>query len=112
MTRLGIAYAAQPGQPGDRGLRHWNQIVCEMAKGSRRRGGDGILLCRILIGAVQDGIEAHIRAGLHIDQHGCIVYTAGSRWSLGRHVCAATMTSSEPIKFSDGTATSTRSNAS
>jgi len=72
------AKAAQPGQPIISGCGYGTQMACEMAQGIEAAGGDGILLLpHYLIGAPQDGIEAHIRAVCKSTKMAVIVYNRG-----------------------------------
>ena len=72
------AKAAQPGQPIIAGCGYGTQMACELAQGIEAAGGDGILLLpHYLIGAPQDGIEAHIRTVCNATKMGVIVYNRG-----------------------------------
>ncbi len=72
------AKAAQPGQPIISGCGYGTRMACEMARGIEAAGGDGILLLpHYLIGAPQDGIEAHIRAVCQSTRMAVIVYNRG-----------------------------------
>jgi 5-dehydro-4-deoxyglucarate dehydratase len=72
------ARAAQPGQPVIAGCGYGTKMACEMAQGIEAAGGDGILLLpHYLIGAPQDGIDAHIRAVCKSTNMGVIVYNRG-----------------------------------
>ena len=72
------ARAAQPVQPVIAGCGYGTKLACEMAQGIEAAGGDGILLLpHYLIGAPQDGIEAHIRAVCKSTNMGVIVYNRG-----------------------------------
>lgn len=72
------AKAAQPGQPIISGCGYGTRMACEMAQAIEAAGGDGILLLpHYLIGAPQDGIEAHIRAVCKSTKMAVIVYNRG-----------------------------------
>lgn len=69
---------SQPDQPVIAGCGYGTRLACEMARGIEAAGGDGILLLpHYLIGAPQDGIEAHIRAVCNSTKMGVIVYNRG-----------------------------------
>ncbi|WP_219929002.1 5-dehydro-4-deoxyglucarate dehydratase [Pseudoprimorskyibacter insulae] len=78
------ARAVQPGQPVIAGCGYGTRMACDLAKAIEAAGGDGILLLpHYLIGAPQDGIEAHIRAVCNSTNMGVIVY------NRGQSVCSA-----------------------
>ncbi|MGO4916388.1 5-dehydro-4-deoxyglucarate dehydratase [Pseudogemmobacter sp. W21_MBD1_M6] len=61
------------------GCGYGTKMACQMAKEIEAAGGDGILLLpHYLIGAPQDGIEAHIRAVCNATNMGVIVYNRGA----------------------------------
>lgn len=72
------AKAAQPGQPIISGCGYGTRMACDLAQGIEAAGGDGILLLpHYLIGAPQDGIEAHIRTVCKSTKMAVIVYNRG-----------------------------------
>lgn len=72
------AKAAQPDAPIISGCGYGTRMACEMAQGIEAAGGDGILLLpHYLIGAPQDGIEAHISAVCRSTNMAVIVYNRG-----------------------------------
>lgn len=72
------AKAAQPDAPIISGCGYGTRMACEMAQGIQAAGGDGILLLpHYLIGAPQDGLEAHIRAVCKATDMAVIVYNRG-----------------------------------
>jgi len=72
------AKAAQPNDPIIAGCGYGTRMACELAQGIEAAGGDGILLLpHYLIGAPQDGIEAHIRSVCQSTNMGVIVYNRG-----------------------------------
>ena len=72
------AKAAQPDDPILAGCGYGTRMACELAQGIEAAGGDGILLLpHYLIGAPQDGIEAHIRTVCKSTNMGVIVYNRG-----------------------------------
>ena len=79
-----VAKAAQPGAPIIAGCGYGTKMACQLAKDIEAAGGDGILLLpHYLIGAPQEGIEAHIRAVCNATNMGVIVY------NRGQSVCSA-----------------------
>jgi len=61
------------------GCGYGTKMACELARSIEAAGGNGILLLpHYLIGAPQDGIEAHIRAVCNSTNMGVIVYNRGS----------------------------------
>lgn len=61
------------------GCGYGTKMACELAQSIEAAGGDGILLLpHYLIGAPQDGIEAHIRAVCNSTNMGVIVYNRGT----------------------------------
>ena len=98
------AKQAQPGNPIIAGCGYGTRMACEIAQGIEAAGGDGILLLpHYLIGAPQDGIEAHIRTVCQSTNMGVIVY------NRGQSVCSAETLSRlvedcpNLIGFKDGT---------
>ncbi|WP_200807322.1 5-dehydro-4-deoxyglucarate dehydratase [Tropicibacter naphthalenivorans] len=78
------AKQAQPNDPIIAGCGYGTKLACELAQGIEAADGDGILLLpHYLIGAPQDGIEAHIRAVCKSTNMGVIVY------NRGQSVCSA-----------------------
>ena len=78
------ARAAQPGEPVIAGCGYGTKMACDLARAIEAAGGDGILLLpHYLIGAPQDGIEAHIRAVCKATNMGVVVY------NRGQSVCSA-----------------------
>ena len=78
------ARASQPDQPVIAGCGYGTKLACALAQGIEAAGGDGILLLpHYLIGAPQDGIEAHIRTVCKSTNMGVIVY------NRGQSVCSA-----------------------
>ncbi|MCP1199543.1 5-dehydro-4-deoxyglucarate dehydratase [Notoacmeibacter sp. MSK16QG-6] len=73
-----IAREAQTDQPVIAGCGYGSRLACDMAQAIEAAGGDGILLLpHYLIGAPQDGIEAHIRTVCKSTKMGVIVYNRG-----------------------------------
>ena len=72
------ARAAQPNDPIIAGCGYGTRMACDLAREIEAAGVDGILLLpHYLIGAPQDGIEAHIRAVCKATRMGVIVYNRG-----------------------------------
>ena len=72
------AKEAQPNDPIIAGCGYGTRMAVEIAQGIEAAGGDGILLLpHYLIGAPQDGIEAHIRTVCKATNMGVIVYNRG-----------------------------------
>jgi 5-dehydro-4-deoxyglucarate dehydratase len=98
------AKTAQPDAPIIAGCGYGTRMACDLARAIEAAGGDGILLLpHYLIGAPQDGIEAHIRAVCNATRMGLIVYNRGqsvvSADTLGRLADACP----NLIGFKDGT---------
>ena len=73
------AKESQPNAPILAGCGYGTKLACELAQSIEAAGGDGILLLpHYLIGAPQDGIEAHIRAVCKSTNMGVIVYNRGA----------------------------------
>jgi 5-dehydro-4-deoxyglucarate dehydratase len=61
------------------GCGYGTKMACELARSIEAAGGDGILLLpHYLIGAPQEGIEAHIRAVCKSTNMGVVVYNRGT----------------------------------
>lgn len=72
------AKEAQPDAPIIAGCGYGTRMASDLARAIEAAGGDGILLLpHYLIGAPQDGIEAHIRAVCRSTNMGVIVYNRG-----------------------------------
>jgi len=98
------AKEAQPGQPIIAGCGYGTQMACELARGIEAAGGDGILLLpHYLIGAPQDGIEAHIRAVCNATGMGVIVYNRGQSRVSADMIERLAGTCPNLIGFKDGT---------
>lgn len=98
------ARAAQPGQPVIAGCGYGTRMACDMAKGIEEAGGDGILLLpHYLIGAPQDGIEAHIRAVCKSISMGVIVYNRGQSVVSADTLARLVEDCPNLIGFKDGT---------
>ncbi|MCA0952848.1 5-dehydro-4-deoxyglucarate dehydratase [Mameliella alba] len=98
------ARAAQPGQPVIAGCGYGTKLACEMARGIEAAGGDGILLLpHYLIGAPQDGIEAHIRAVCKSTNMGVIVYNRGQSVCSAETLARLVEECPNLIGFKDGT---------
>ena len=98
------AKAAQPDDPIIAGCGYGTRMACDLARGIEAAGGDGILLLpHYLIGAPQDGIEAHIRAVCRSTNMGVIVYNRGQ--SVVSAATLAQLADDCPnlIGFKDGT---------
>lgn len=75
---VSTAKQAQPNDPVIAGCGYGTKLAVEIAQGIEAAGGDGILLLpHYLIGAPQDGIEAHIRTVCKSTRMGVIVYNRG-----------------------------------
>lgn len=98
------AKKAQPGQPIIAGCGYGTRMACELAQAIEVAGGDGILLLpHYLIGAPQDGIEAHIRAVCNATQMGVIVYNRGQSRVSADMIERLADTCPNLIGFKDGT---------
>jgi 5-dehydro-4-deoxyglucarate dehydratase len=98
------ARAAQPVQAVIAGCGYGTKLACEMAQGIEAAGGDGILLLpHYLIGAPQDGIEAHIRAVCKSTNMGVIVYNRGQSVVSADTLARLTGDCPNLIGFKDGT---------
>ncbi len=98
------ARAAQPDQPVIAGCGYGTRMACEMAQGIEAAGGDGILLLpHYLIGAPQDGIEAHIRAVCKSTNMGVIVYNRGQSVVSAETLARLAEDCPNLIGFKDGT---------
>ena len=98
------ARAAQPGQPVIAGCGYGTRMACEMAQGIEAAGGDGILLLpHYLIGAPQDGIEAHIRTVCKSTNMGVIVYNRGQSVVSADTLARLAEECPNLIGFKDGT---------
>ncbi|MBY6120774.1 5-dehydro-4-deoxyglucarate dehydratase [Mameliella alba] len=98
------ARAAQPGQPVIAGCGYGTRMACDMAQGIEAAGGDGILLLpHYLIGAPQDGIEAHIRTVCNATNMGVIVYNRGQSVVSADTLARLTEECPNLIGFKDGT---------
>lgn len=98
------ARAAQPGQSVIAGCGYGTRMACEMAQGIEAAGGDGILLLpHYLIGAPQDGIEAHIRTVCKSTNMGVIVYNRGQSVVSADTLARLAEECPNLIGFKDGT---------
>ena len=98
------ARSAQPGQPVIAGCGYGTKLACEMAQAIEQAGGDGILLLpHYLIGAPQDGIEAHIRAVCDATKMGVIVYNRGQSVVSANTLARLADDCPNLIGFKDGT---------
>ncbi|WP_319022462.1 MULTISPECIES: 5-dehydro-4-deoxyglucarate dehydratase [unclassified Meridianimarinicoccus] len=98
------ARAAQPGQPVIAGCGYGTRMACDLAREIEAAGGDGILLLpHYLIGAPQDGIEAHIRAVCNATNMGVIVYNRGSSVVSAETLARLADDCANLIGFKDGT---------
>ena len=99
-----IARNAQPTQPVIAGCGYGTKMACELAQSIEGAGGDGILLLpHYLIGAPQDGIEAHIRTVCKSTKMGVIVYNRGGSVCSAETLAKLTDTCPNLIGFKDGT---------
>lgn len=86
------------------GCGYGTKMACEMARGIEAAGGDGILLLpHYLIGAPQDGIEAHIRTVCASTSMGVIVYNRGISRVAGETLARLADACPNLIGFKDGT---------
>ncbi|WP_207652101.1 5-dehydro-4-deoxyglucarate dehydratase [Actibacterium lipolyticum] len=98
------AKAACPGQPIISGCGYGTQMACELAQEIEAAGGDGILLLpHYLVGAPQDGIEAHIRAVCNATRMGVIVYNRGQSRVSAQTIARLADDCPNLIGFKDGT---------
>jgi 5-dehydro-4-deoxyglucarate dehydratase len=98
------AKAAQPEAPILSGCGYGTRLACEMAEGIEAAGGDGILLLpHYLIGAPQDGIEAHIRTVCRSTRMGVIVYNRGQSVVSAETLSRLAGDCPNLIGFKDGT---------
>ncbi len=98
------ARAAQPDQPVIAGCGYGTRMACDMARAIEAAGGDGILLLpHYLIGAPQDGIEAHIRAVCQSTNMGVIVYNRGQSVCSTETLARLVEDCPNLIGFKDGT---------
>ncbi|MGP6086478.1 5-dehydro-4-deoxyglucarate dehydratase [Antarctobacter jejuensis] len=98
------ARAAQPDQPVIAGCGYGTRMACDMAKSIEEAGGDGILLLpHYLIGAPQDGIEAHIRKVCQSTNMGVIVYNRGQSVVSAETLARLVEDCPNLIGFKDGT---------
>lgn len=101
---VGTAKRAQPHAPIISGCGYGTRLACEMAEGIEAAGGDGILLLpHYLIGAPQDGIEAHIRAVCRSTRMGVIVYNRGQSVVSAETLARLADDCPNLIGFKDGT---------
>lgn len=98
------AKAAQPNAPIISGCGYGTAMACELARSIEAAGGDGILLLpHYLIGAPQDGIEAHIRAVSKSTNMGVIVYNRGQSVVSAETLAKLADDCPNLIGFKDGT---------
>ncbi len=98
------AKAAQPNAPIIAGCGYGTRLACDLARSIEAAGGDGILLLpHYLIGAPQDGIEAHIRAVCKSTNMGVIVYNRGQSVCSAETLARLVEDCSNLIGFKDGT---------
>ncbi len=98
------ARAVQPGQPVIAGCGYGTKLACDMAQEIEAAGGDGILLLpHYLIGAPQDGIEAHVRAVCNATTMGVIVYNRGQSVVSAETLAHLADNCPNLIGFKDGT---------
>ena len=101
---VSTARAVQPGQPVIAGCGYGTRMACDMARAIEAAGGDGILLLpHYLIGAPQDGIEAHIRTVCEATNMGVIVYNRGQSVVSAESLQRLTNSCPNLIGFKDGT---------
>lgn len=99
-----VAKEGKAGQPIISGCGYGTRLACEMAQGIEAAGGDGILLLpHYLIGAPQDGIEAHIRAVCKSTRMGVIVYNRGQSRVTADMLARLAGDCPNLIGFKDGT---------
>ena len=98
------AKAAQPDAPIISGCGYGTAMACELARAIEAAGGDGILLLpHYLIGAPQDGIEAHIRAVCKSTNMGVIVYNRGQSVVSAETLAKLADDCPNLVGFKDGT---------
>ncbi len=98
------ARAAQPNDPIIAGCGYGTRMACDLAREIEAAGGDGILLLpHYLIGAPQDGIEAHIRAVCKATRMGVIVYNRGQSVVSAETLARLAEDCPNLIGFKDGT---------
>ncbi|WP_306418228.1 5-dehydro-4-deoxyglucarate dehydratase [Sagittula sp. MA-2] len=98
------ARVAQPNDPIIAGCGYGTRMACDLAREIEAAGGDGILLLpHYLIGAPQDGIEAHIRAVCKATRMGVIVYNRGQSVVSAETLARLAEDCPNLIGFKDGT---------
>ena len=98
------AKAVQPDNPIIAGCGYGTRMACDLAQGIEAAGGDGILLLpHYLIGAPQDGIEAHVRAVCQSTNMGVIVYNRGQSVVSAETLSRLADDCPNLIGFKDGT---------
>ena len=98
------AKAAQPDAPIISGCGYGTRMACDLAQAIEAAGGDGILLLpHYLIGAPDDGIEAHIRAVCRSTRMGVIVYNRGATRVSADTLARLAEDCPNLIGFKDGT---------
>ncbi len=98
------AKQAQPNAPILAGCGYGTKMACDLARRIEEAGGDGILLLpHYLIGAPQDGIEAHIRAVCKATNMGVIVYNRGSSVVSAETLARLADDCPNLVGFKDGT---------
>lgn len=98
------AKAVQPDEPIIAGVGYGTKIACQMAQEIEAAGGDGILLLpHYLIGAPQDGIEAHIRTVCKSTNMGVIVYNRGQSVVSAETLARLAEDCPNLVGFKDGT---------
>ncbi|WP_333908251.1 5-dehydro-4-deoxyglucarate dehydratase [Primorskyibacter aestuariivivens] len=99
-----VVSTAQPDAPIISGCGYGTHMACDLARAIEAAGGDGILLLpHYLIGAPQDGIEAHIRAVCNATRMGVIVYNRGQSVASADTLRQLTDDCPNLIGFKDGT---------
>lgn len=98
------AKASQPSSPIISGCGYGTRLACDLARAIEAAGGDGILLLpHYLIGAPQDGIEAHIRAVCNATRMSVIVYNRGQSRVSAEMLARLADDCPNLIGFKDGT---------
>ncbi len=98
------AKAASSGSPIISGCGYGTKLACEMAQGIEEAGGDGILLLpHYLIGAPDDGIEAHIRTVCNSTNMAVIIYNRGASRVSADTVARLSDQCPNLVGFKDGT---------
>lgn len=98
------AKADSSGSPIISGCGYGTKLACEMAQGIEEAGGDGILLLpHYLIGAPDDGIEAHIRTVCNSTKMAVIVYNRGASRVSADTVARLSDQCPNLVGFKDGT---------